>query len=345
MEKVLVIKCDDGTEGIAFGPMDERVILSTVKEILIGEDPFFRERIWRRLVQLQRLRRNLTEDTLCAVDVAIWDICGKKLNMPVSKILGQYRETVPAYASIMVGDDIPGGLDTPSSYAAFASKLVKQGYKAIKLHTWMPPIVPEPSVKMDLEAARKVREEVGEDITLLMDPYHFYSREEALELADGLHSLGFLWMEEPLDEHSMENFIWLQKNTKLHICGPETIEGKMYSRADWIRHNATDIGRAGVIYSGGITSVMKTVHLYEANGMSLELHGNHIASLHILGAMGIDGKYYERGMLHPLLDYETPKPWFTKIHDPLLSDGTVPVPTESGVGYSPNWDYINDNLL
>ena len=90
---------------------------------------------------------------------------------------------------------------------------------------------------------------------------------------------------------------------------------------------------------------MKTVHLYEANGMSLELHGNHIASLHILAAMGIDGKYYERGMLHPLLDYETPKPWFTKIHDPLLSDGTVPVPTESGVGYSPNWDYINDNLL
>ena len=50
-------------------------------------------------------------------------------------------------------------------------------------------------------------------------------------------------------------------------------------------------------------------------------------------------------MLHPLFDYETPKPWFTKIHDPLLSDGTVPVPTESGVGYSPNWDYINDNLL
>ena len=245
----------------------------------------------------------------------------------------------------MVGDDLPGGLDTPEAYASFAASLVKQGYKAIKLHTWMPPIVPEPSVKMDLEAARKVREEVGEDITLLMDPYHFYSREEALELADGLHSLGFLWMEEPLDEHSMENFIWLQKNTKLHICGPETIEGKMYSRADWIRHNATDIGRAGVIYSGGITSVMKTVHLYEANGMSLELHGNHIASLHILGAMGIDGKYYERGMLHPLLDYETPKPWFTKIHDPLLSDGTVPVPTESGVGYSPNWDYINDNLL
>ena len=344
-ENLLVITCDDGTEGLAFGPMDERVILSTVKEILIGEDPFFRERIWRRLVQLQRLRRNLTESTLCAVDVAIWDLCGKKLNLPVSKILGQYREYIPAYASIMVGDDIPGGLDTPSAYAKFAASLVKQGYKAIKLHTWMPPIVPEPSVKMDLEAARKVREEVGDDIVLLMDPYHFYSREEALELADGLHSLGFLWMEEPLDEHSMENFIWLQKKTKLHICGPETVEGKMYSRADWIRRNAADIGRAGLIYSGGITSVMKTVHLYEANGMSLELHGNHIGSLHVLGAMGIDGKYYERGMLHPLLDYETPKPWFTKIHDPLMPDGTVPVPKDSGIGYSPNWDYINANLI
>ena len=43
VEKVLVIKCDDGTEGIAFGPMDERVILSTVKEILIGEDSSYEQ--------------------------------------------------------------------------------------------------------------------------------------------------------------------------------------------------------------------------------------------------------------------------------------------------------------
>lgn len=62
----------------------------------------------------------------------------------------------------MVGYDIPGGLDTPSAYAKFAALLVKQGYKAIKLHTWMPPIVPEPStfnvVELDSENALKLSE-------------------------------------------------------------------------------------------------------------------------------------------------------------------------------------------
>ena len=55
-ENLLVITCDDGTEGLAFGPMDERVILSTVNEMLIGVDPFVRERIGRRRVERQILR-------------------------------------------------------------------------------------------------------------------------------------------------------------------------------------------------------------------------------------------------------------------------------------------------
>lgn len=54
--------------------------------------------------------------------------------MPVYKLLGGYRDTVPAYGSTMCGDDLPGGLSTPEEYAAFAEKLVARGYKAIKLH-------------------------------------------------------------------------------------------------------------------------------------------------------------------------------------------------------------------
>lgn len=50
--------------------------------------------------------------------------------MPVYKLLGGYRDTVPAYGSTMCGDDLPGGLSTPEEYAAFAEKLVTRGYKA-----------------------------------------------------------------------------------------------------------------------------------------------------------------------------------------------------------------------
>ena len=72
--------------------------------------------------------------------IRLWDLAGRKLGVPVWKLLGGYRDRVPAYGSTMCGDEIPGGLATPEDYARFAENLVRQGYQAIKLHTWMPPV-------------------------------------------------------------------------------------------------------------------------------------------------------------------------------------------------------------
>lgn len=342
---LLSIECDNGIVGYYEGPMVKSVIEGGCRQLLMGEDPLYRERIYRRLLQYQRLQTELNERTFCAIDLALWDIAGKALNLPVYKILGAYRDKVRCYGSIMVGDDIKGGLDTPEAYAEYSVKLVKQGYKALKLHTWMPPIIPEPSVDMDLAACKAVREAVGPDIPLMLDPYHYYSREEALRLARGLEKLDFLWLEEPMDEHSEESFKYLTDHTSLQICGPETLEGKGLSRAGWIKHGSVSIGRAGALTCGGITSLMKIVHLYESNGMSVEMHGNHIGNLHVLGAMGIDGKYFERGLLHPMLDYETPKPWLNSIYDKMDEDGYVLIPQTPGLGYDFNFDYIKDNIV
>ncbi len=344
-QAMLSIICDDGTAGYYFGPMVDKVITGGCRQILIGEDPLYRERIYRRLLQYQRLQTELNERTLCAIDCALWDIAGKAAGLPVYKLLGAYRDKVPCYGSIMVGDDIKGGLDTPEAYAEYAVKLVGAGYKAIKLHTWMPPIIPKPSVDLDLAACRAVREAVGPSIPLMLDPYHYYSREEALRLAKGLEKLDFLWLEEPMDEHSELSYRFLTGHTAMNICGPETVEGKYYTRANWIRNGAAGIGRAGAITSGGITPVLKTIHLYEANNMTIELHGSHIGNLHLLGAMGIDGRYFERGLLHPLLDYEKPKPWLNSIFDKMDGNGDVIIPSAPGLGYDINWDYINNNII
>ena len=342
----LALTCDDGTVGYAVdGNMNVDILQSIICPALIGEDPFMHERIWQRMRTWQRLHSLFSDRTLCAIDLALWDICGKKCGVPVYKLLGGYREKVPAYASIMVGDDIKGGLDSPEAYAEFAKKLVKKGYKAVKLHTWMPPIIPNPDPKLDVKACQAVRDAVGPDIELMLDPYHDYTREQALYIADALKELDFLWLEEPMDEHSMSSYKWLSENTKLPICGPETLEGKNRARAEWIKADAVDIGRAGTEVTGGITSVMKSIHLYESFGMSIELHGNTIGNLHCLGAMGIDGKYFERGLLHPLLDYEKPKPWFKKIYDPMDSDGFVKIPDGPGLGLDFDFDYINENLI
>ena len=164
---MLTITADDGTRGFSFAPPEvvrPFVVNTFFRKVMVGQDPFNRERIWQDLNHWQRgSAHQLTERALSFVEQALWDLIGRKLNMPVYKLLGGYRDTVPAYGSTMCGDDLPGGLSTPEEYAAFAEKLVARGYKAIKLHTWMPPIAFAPNPKMDIKACAAVREAVGPD--------------------------------------------------------------------------------------------------------------------------------------------------------------------------------------
>ena len=191
------ITTDNGIVGFSFMDSIHRgIIEEIVKPVLIGENPLYRERIWQKLRPRQRLNRHFNDRTLAAVDEALWDIGGKIAGMPVFQMLGAYRDRIPAYGSIMVGDDFPGGLDTPEAYAKYSIELVARGYKAIKLHTWMPPIIPNPDPKMDVAACAAVREAVGPEIKLMLDPYHDYSRQQALYLGRELEKLDFYWIEE-----------------------------------------------------------------------------------------------------------------------------------------------------
>jgi L-alanine-DL-glutamate epimerase-like enolase superfamily enzyme len=179
----------------------------------------------------------------------------------------------------------------------------------------------------------------------MLDPYHYYGREESLYLGRELEKLGFLWMEEPMDEHSMSSYVWLAQQLDLPICGPETAEGKMYVRAEWIKCGAADIVRGGVGDLGGITPLVKVAHLAEAFGMRMEVHGGGLGNLHVLCAMGIPGQYYERGLLHPFVDYEASKPWLRQIEDPMDDEGYVHVPDAPGLGWDIDFDYIARNLV
>jgi L-alanine-DL-glutamate epimerase-like enolase superfamily enzyme len=200
-------------------------------------------------------------------------------------------------------------------------------------------------VKRDIAACAAVREAVGPDMALMLDPFHFYSREEALALGRGLEKLGFLWMEEPMDEHSTSSYVWLTEQLDLPICGPETAEGKIQTRAEWIVRGAADISRGGVGDLGGITPLMKAVHLAEAFGMSLEVHGGGPGNLHALCAMGIPGAYYERGLLHPFVNYEQPAPWLNAIADPMDAEGYVHVSQQPGLGWEINFEYIREHRV
>ncbi|WP_182874811.1 enolase C-terminal domain-like protein [Microbispora sp. H10670] len=339
-EALLTITDSDGATGRCLAAPDtvrEAVIAGHIGPALIGQDSLDRERLWHRVARRQRgAQGNLSDRALSAADQALWDLAGRRLGLPVWKLLGGARAEVPAYASTMCGDDIPGGLATPEDYAAFAKDLVSRGYRGIKLHTWMPPM--PYGVDRDIEACAAVRDAVGPDVALMLDSNHWYSRSEALTLGRALDELDFAWYEEPMEEASVQSYRWLADQLRTPILGPETSWGKHMARAEWVAAGACDILRVGVVGSGGIIPAVKAVHLAESFGMDCEIHGNGSGALAVIGAT-LCGRWYERGLLHPHSDYDTPAPHLRSIVDPLV-DGKVRMPDAPGLGDDLDVDYI-----
>jgi L-alanine-DL-glutamate epimerase-like enolase superfamily enzyme len=346
-QALLTIATDDGTQGHCFGPPEvvrPHLIDGFVRTVLIGQDPFDRERLWQSLAHWQRgSTGQLGDRTLAVVDMALWDLAGRKLEVPVYKLIGAYRDRVPAYASTMCGDEATGGLATPEDYARFAEALLLRGYKAIKLHTWMKPVSWAPDPRMDVRACAAVREAVGPDVPLMLDAYHGYSRSDALWLGREIQKLGFYWYEEPMNEASISSFAWLAANLEIPILGPETADGKFHTRAEWIKAGACDITRTGVFDIGGIGPSLKVIHLAEAFGMDCEVHGGGAGNL-TLCAVQKNGRWYERGLLHPFLDYDEVPEYVHSRADAMDNEGYVHMSQHPGLGDDINFDYIDNNL-
>ena len=340
---LLTITTDEGHSGYAFAPPEvirPHVLEAFVRKVLVGQNPFQREQLWHGLEHWQRgSAGQLTDRALAAVDQALWDLAGRALGQPVYRLIGGYRDKVPAYGSTMCGDELEGGLSTPDEYAAFAVQLVERGYKAIKLHTWMPPVSFAPSVSMDIKACAAVREAVGPNIPLMLDGYHNYSRIDALTIGRALEKLNFTWFEEMMNEQSMASYAWLADQLDIPIVGPESLSGKHHSRADWVKAGACDILRAGVPGVGGISPTLKVAHLAESFGMQCEVHGNGAANLAVCAAIK-NCRWYERGLLHPFLDYDEVPAYLNTLADTMDAEGYVHLSQLPGLGEDINFAYI-----
>ena len=113
-----------------------------VKTVLMGEDPFMREKLWQGLAHWQRGSTGQLDRSYPGRrgDGAVGSRRAASSGCPCIKLIGGYRDKIPAYGSTMCGDEVEGGLATPEDYGRYAEWLVKRGYKAIKLHTWMKPV-------------------------------------------------------------------------------------------------------------------------------------------------------------------------------------------------------------
>ncbi|WP_457031091.1 enolase C-terminal domain-like protein [Kitasatospora sp. P5_F3] len=347
-EAMLTVTDTDGASGRVLVQPDHlrpHMLDKYVRPALLGQDPLERERLWTSLARKQRgAHGGLTDRALGFVDLALWDLAGQRLGLPVWKLLGGARREIPAYASTMCGDQIPGGLATPADFAAFAVQLVDRGYRAIKLHTWMPPVAGAPSVELDIAACTAVRDAVGPHVELMLDANHWYSRTEALKLGRALQELDYYWFEEPMEEASVSSYRWLADQLDIAVIGPETAWGKNFTRAEWITSGACDILRTGATDVGGITPAVRTLHLAEAFNLDCEVHGNGSGNLALLGAT-TNGRWYERGLLHPHFDFDEVPPHLHSIVDAIDHQGIVTFPDRPGLGDDFDLDYIKAHTV
>jgi L-alanine-DL-glutamate epimerase-like enolase superfamily enzyme len=346
---------DSGVEGYYFGgrghgdqdglqPDERRALTSGFKSMLVGQDPFDREKFWHWMW----VRQMLPEHLISVVDMALWDLQARAMDVPIHKLLGGCRQKVKAYASTYPN------MGQPEDYAEHAAECQAQGYKAYKIHPYYfwNPVTKQPDpgrpshIDQDLEVCRAVRDRVGEDIVLMYDPWGTYrTYEEAFRVGRELEKLNFYWYEHPMPEYRVESYVKLTQQLDIPILSPEIAAGSLYTRADWILRGASDMSRIDVL-RGGITGCMKMAAVCEAFGVKCEIHMSGFGNLQVLGATSEDiCEYYERGILAPGLDYETPPPYFEEICDPLDREGYVPVPNEPGMGYKIKWDYIQENKV
>ncbi len=277
---LLRLMTDEGLEGHAFlgsaarsAEFDGASLIHYLKPMVMGQDPLDRERLWQGLCSRQR---STTLRAIGAVDIALWDIGSKAAGMPIHKLLGSYRDRVPAYASSAV-------LPSKEAYADEAVRFKSQGWTAYKIHPPTDPMV-------DIEICRAVRRGVGDGFTVMLDSTWAYQYPEALRVGQAAQELGFHWYEDPLADDDLYNYVKLKQRLSIPILATEYTPGGFTAYAPWLTARATDYLRGDVAVKGGITPLVKTAHLAEGFHMNFEIHHggnslNNVANLHVIMAI------------------------------------------------------------
>ena len=214
---VVNMKTDDGLEGNGFAQKGRSVaqaIAEVVRPQVIGEDPFDYEKIWHKMLDRDRWGGLLPFNAYGAVDVALWDIMGKAAGKPIHKLLGGYRDRVPAYYTT-------GAIVDPESHAKAAHDAKSAGFVGYKLH-------PKGGYARDLASCKAAREAVGDDFRLMSDPVAAYNHQEALRMGRELEKLDFHWFEEPLMDPDIEGYVELTRRLDIPVVGVEWAHGGLW---------------------------------------------------------------------------------------------------------------------
>jgi L-alanine-DL-glutamate epimerase-like enolase superfamily enzyme len=227
-----------------------------LRSVLVGEDPFDVERLWHKMYMgsVYYGRRGVAMQVISGIDIALWDIIGKKIGEPVYKLLGgAYRDRVRPYASTLFRS-------TPEGMAEASRSYLEQGFTAIKFGWGVFGENPE----RDVELVAAARRSVGERVDLLIDTGWYVPRtaKEAIQMVRRLEPFRPFLIEEPLSPEDYDGYAMLSDAVDTLIaCGEQ--EATEWGFRTLLERGHVDVIQPDLSRCGGFTAARKIAHLAE----------------------------------------------------------------------------------
>jgi len=287
-EILVRIRTDEGVEGIglatSYTPIEAAIhaVKTGIADLIVGADALAPEALYQKLFALtwQRLsfEKKWTREAIvrisAAVDIALWDIVGKKAGLPLYRLFGGYRNVVPCYVTCAYYRDGK----TLSELKDEMQMLKAQGHTGFKAKAGGLPL------KEDMERLALVREVIGEDKDLMVDVNRGWDLATAIEGARLLEPLKPRWLEEPVHwaDDRRELKLLAQKTQIPLSAGESELTG--YGCRALLEEQAIQILQFDCTMMGGFTEGRKLSALCEFNHVQVAPHHDCFIHAHIVAA-------------------------------------------------------------
>lgn len=301
------VHTDEGIVGLgeaaAYGGFlesTEAIITGELRRTILGQDPFRVEKLWQMMATRaqQRGRRGMLMMAISGVDIALWDIIGQATHTPLYRLLGGYRDTLPAYASA----GFYAGNKDISALQEEVVGYVERGFGCIKIKVGrQPDALLNPLQEMpaadyatvtfeeDVARVLAVRKAIGPHVKLAIDANNAWTPSLALAFMKRVEDQDIYWLEEPVATEDLEGSALVAHQLITPVSGYETETGLPGFR-ELIARRAVDIVQPDVIWSGGITECRKIAALAQAYGLPVIPHVfssavSTIANMHFIASI------------------------------------------------------------
>jgi L-alanine-DL-glutamate epimerase-like enolase superfamily enzyme len=309
-----------GTGGPAIMSLLER----TLAPRLIGREAEEIEGLWRDLLFATHATAvgAITSLALAAVDTALWDLRCRRAGLPLWRMAGGAKESVPLYTTE------GGWLHLPAeALAEDAAEMKGRGFAGAKLK------IGKPGIAEDRARLARVREAVGEDFRLMVDANQAFDLAEALRLADMLAETGIHWFEEPMPADDVGAHAVLASRSRVPIAVGESLYSLSQFK-DYLTRDAASVVQADVARIGGITPWLKAAHL--AEGFSVPICPHFLMELHVSLVCAVPNA--------PMLEYIPQLDAVTTSRLDIRAGRAHP-PEAPGLGIDWDWDTIRGRIV